>query len=339
MKNLSLLVPGLLGPLPELKDYAATVPRCNVLENWLARGEKISTSCTNYFQQLAELLSINKDFSIAHVSALIDGFDPSRGYWYRADPVHFKTEMDHAILLDHELLSVEQHEADALMDVFNAHFMEDGLQLFSRQPGRWYLQSAMPFEITATQLHDAIGRNVTHFLPQGKHAMRWRRFLNETQMLFHQQAVNVQRESLGKLAINSLWLWGEGNAMHYDDHKTFQWMMTNEPIATGLAKILNIETCALDEINSMAGLQGNGLLIIDELLSPASYGDVEKWGLALEKLCDLWIQPLQQLLRKGIVQQIDLYSAEGRLFRMTPRSHFKFWRRSPPLTSYICDNA
>ena len=106
MKHLSLLVPGLLGPLPELKQYSGIVPRCNVLEKWLSRGDVLSTSCFNYFQQLADLLSINKDFSIAYVSAMIDGFDPSQGYWYRADPVHFRADMDHAILLDHEMLDI-----------------------------------------------------------------------------------------------------------------------------------------------------------------------------------------------------------------------------------------
>ncbi|HEY9049954.1 MAG TPA: hypothetical protein VIQ03_00320 [Gammaproteobacteria bacterium] len=339
MKHLSLLVPGLLGPLPELKQYSGIVPRCNVLEKWLSRGDVLSTSCFNYFQQLADLLSINKDFSIAYVSAMIDGFDPSQGYWYRADPVHFRADMDHAILLDHEMLDIAQHEADKLIHLFNEHFMDDGLQLFSRHPARWYLQSTVPFDISATQLSDAIGRNVTHFLPQGEHALRWRRFLNETQMLFHEHAVNVERASSGKLAINSLWLWGEGQDMHYDDHKTFQWMMAKETVAVGLANILGIETSPLEEFNSMAGLQGNGLMIIDDLLSPASYGDVEKWGQALEKLCDLWLAPLQKLMQKGIVKQIDLYTAEGRQFVITPRSQYKFWRRTSPLTSYIADNA
>ena len=131
MKHLSLLVPGLLGPLPEIKEYTTAIPRCAVLEKWLARANVHSTNCHNYFHQLAELLSVNQDFSIAYVSALIDGFDPSSAYWYRADPVHFRADMDHAILLDHVLLDIAQHEADALIQLFNAHFMDDGLQLFS----------------------------------------------------------------------------------------------------------------------------------------------------------------------------------------------------------------
>ncbi|TNF38668.1 MAG: hypothetical protein EP315_00935 [Gammaproteobacteria bacterium] len=339
MKQLAVLVPGLLGPLPELQESTISVPRCDVLETWLARSEQHNTSCKNYYQQLAELLSINADFSIARVSAMVDGLDASNGYWYRADPVHFKTEMDHAILLDQHMLDILQHEAESLIDHFNRHFFDDGLRLVSRHPARWYLHTTSPLNIAATQLHEAIGRNVTHFLPRGEHALRWRRLLNETQMLFHEHDINTTREAQGKLTINSLWLWGEGAEMHYDDHKTFQWLMCNEPVAIGLASVLGIERCALDEFDSMAGLQGNGLMIIDDLLSPASYGDVEVWAQTLQNVCELWLRPLHRLLHKGVVQQINLYAADGRCFTMKRYDRFRFWRRQLPITAYIADAA
>jgi hypothetical protein len=41
-------------------------------------------------------------------------------------------------------------------------------------------------------------------MPQGENQLRWKKLLNEAQMMLHSAAVNQQS---GQLAINGIWVW------------------------------------------------------------------------------------------------------------------------------------
>lgn len=340
MSILSLVIPGLLGPLPELKESSIELPDCRVLSKWLSRSNKTQTSANNYYAQLAELFSIDKNYSITHASALTDQCDCSKGFWLRADPVHFKADLDHAILIDHQQLDILQSEADALVDAFNAHFKEDGVKLLSTHPYRWYLYSEQQLDIETTRLENSVGRNVNHFLPEGEYALKWRSFLNEAQMLFHMHDVNAQREQQGKLTINSLWLWGEGLSNQLPATASYNWVMTNEPVAQGLAissacKIVPVDT----SIDHLLEHKSHGLIVLDDIMGAASYGDVQACSDAIDFICQQWIEPLNNYLKKGFITEINLYSANGQLFKITKNSLRKFWKKTQPLKNFIVTHA
>ncbi len=336
MNTLALLIPGLLGPLPELAESNSSISGCAPLQKWLSRAHQQSTSASGYHDQLAQLFGVDRDFSITWASALYDGCDCSEGYWYRADPVHFKADIDHAILLDYHRLDIQADEASALTEAFNQHFAEDGLLLRAPHPQRWYLCSQQPLNIKSTHLHEAVGRNVQNFLPQGDHALNWRRNLNEAQMLFHIQQVNLQRAETGQLAINSLWLWGEGAWPQATDHAGWDWVMADDVVARGLAVATG--TCLLDLDDSLSEqLSGDsrGLVVIDDVLGPCSYGDVSAWLEAIEAMCQRWIEPINKLIKQGQIDSMELYSGEGRVFRFTKTDLYKFWRKTRTLTEFI----
>ena len=72
MNRLSLLIPGLLGPLPELNDSPLKAPACPSLQRWLAKGEMQLTGYADYFQQLATLLGLPANSALARVAARVD---------------------------------------------------------------------------------------------------------------------------------------------------------------------------------------------------------------------------------------------------------------------------
>ncbi|MCW9014447.1 MAG: hypothetical protein OQL06_11740 [Gammaproteobacteria bacterium] len=340
MKQISLLIPGLLGPLPELEASNSDLPQCAALQRWLTRGSKTQLQVKTYFQQLAQLFDAKLDYSVTQLSALADGCDCSQGYWYRADPVHFKTDIDHAILLDQHQLNVLQHEAEILAQYFNQHFVDDGLRLVPAHPHRWYLHCEQKLELTTTPLADAVGRDIKHFLPAGEHALNWRRLLNETQMLFHTNEINEQREASRQLTINSLWLWGEGEVFQAAEQVAWDWVMSNEPVASGMAIASHCQLLPFNNYpDSLVEQAGHGLLVIDDLMGPLSYGDVSAWSSALEKMCTQWIEPLNQLLTGRQLEQINLYSGDGRCYKITASKLKKFWLRPRPIKHFISCHA
>ncbi|MCW9006010.1 MAG: hypothetical protein OQK70_12170 [Gammaproteobacteria bacterium] len=336
MNKLALVIPGLLGPLPELEQYNKVSPDCAVLQKWLACAQTVKTASRNYYQLLAELFGINQDYSIALLSARVDDCRSSQGHWLRADPVHFKADIDHAILLDCNRLDIRDDEARALAAAFNEHFSDDGIELVVGHRHRWYLSFDKQMNIQTTSVHDAVGRNVNHFLPMGEDALNWRRLLNETQMLFHTHDVNVEREKKGQMTINSLWIWGEGNDLQADNNSQWDWLMSNEVTVNGLALGLGIKSILLDTKNDELQLpEGNGVMVLDQLIGPTSYGDVSAWVDAVEMLCQQWFDVLHRLLKSKQIQSLELYSADGRMFKLTASSLLKFWCRKQSIARYV----
>ncbi|MCW8956048.1 MAG: hypothetical protein OQL09_04135 [Gammaproteobacteria bacterium] len=340
MNTLSLVIPGLLGPLPELLEQPFSYEPCSILQRWLSRSSVDNASAQNYHDLLAELFGLTSDYSICYFTAVNDNCDISEGFWYRADPVHFKADIDHALLLDHHRLEVMADEAEQLIASFNQHFAEDGIRLMAPHPHRWYLQSEQALNLQTTRLAEAVGRNVNHFLPVGEGALNWRRLLNEAQMLFHMHDVNQQREQQQLLTINSLWLWGEGQDGKAQPQARWDWIISDEPFSRGLAAMAGIPVYSLEQgMLQLDSLQGKGLMVIDDMVGPTSYGDVAAWVVAVESLCEQYLQRLDGKLQSSHFDRVDLFSGEGRRFSILKTDRFKFWRRLRPLTQFVNTHA
>jgi hypothetical protein len=323
--KLDLIIPYLLTVPANTKS----LPHCALLETWLARASQKPAE-QNYFAQLFSLFGLPADVSPAWLSALADNCSQPERCW-RADPVHFQAGTDHAILLDNHRLAVQQAEADQLAESFNRHFAEEGLMLITPQPHRWYVQFKSDMRLTSTPLHQAIGRNVRHFLPQGEHGLQWRKWLNEAQMLFYTHPVNQQREAQGKLTINALWLWGEGmNAVA--TKSLLSEIFAEEVIAQGVAKLGN-HFC--QSVKDWSPRAGHSVLILDDLIAPASYGDADAWVEKFQAMCQHGLPRLHQALREGKISRLTLYPVDGRCFELHRNDLHKFWRWRKPLKHWM----
>jgi len=58
--------------------------------------------------------------------------------------------------------------------------------------------------------HDLTGQSVQDHVLRSEEAMPLMQITNASQLLFRRHPINLKRESEGKLAANSIWLWGQG---------------------------------------------------------------------------------------------------------------------------------
>ena len=335
--TLTLVVPGCCGPLPEktavLKYFDPALLKLP-LWNDLSRAAK-SSAADNFQQQLAALFAYPNDsnpFPYAALNLLGEGGAPATQVWLHADPVCMQADMDHAILFDAQSLQLADHEADQLLAELNAHFAQDGVALRRGSASHWYLSLTAHSEFVTSTLHDVVGRNVNQFLPTGSDAAHWKRFMNEAQMLLHASEVNQQREARGHLPVNSLWLWGEGRLSANASTVTspFNLVLSNNASARGLARINNVDCESVPSdvtatIELLAQVD-HPCLVLDDLFSSVSYGDVAVWQQQLSVLHDTWLQPLLRHAAKNHLP-VHLYVCNGSSYQLRARDKFMIWRR------------
>lgn len=329
MREMTLLAPGLLGPLPPMPS----VPRCPTLQTWLSRGSRYQQQGRDYFQTLAYLLCGDTDVAMAQASARAD--DISLTIQFRADPVHFRADRDHGVLIPGQLLAVREREAAALVDSFNTHFAEDGLRLDFTHPERWYLQLAEDLSLATTPIYEASGRDLQSHLPVGEHQVRWRQILNEAQMLLFQHPVNQARESSGQLSINSLWLWGEGQSQPRNS-TSFNRVYSDDLYARGLADLVGVACRPQGDFRQPREKHGQAELLVDTgLLEPASRGDIDAWWSAFQGFCEAVVEPLHEQLKQGGLDAVTLLPANGQSFHINRSRLRHFWRRPRSMHQWI----
>lgn len=340
MNQLNLVVPGLLGPfaneLPVYIKQQLNEPEFNVINKILSRADVSDTSADNYYSTLVQLINPKNDFSVCQLTSELDGIETSNECFYRADPVHFKAESDHAILIGPELVKPEMHEVDQLITSFNEHFAEDNISLHATNECRWYLKTNRPLSLNFSALDYALGRDIKHFMPQGEDELWWRKTVNEAQMLFFQHEVNQLRENQGLLSINGLWLWD----MKFDQKACVTGLSdklySNDAFAISLATSLDtsvrenreIEICSVDEIEQ---INSDTVLVLDELYETVCYGDVGVWLKDLKHFCDEDFKRVMKLLMSRKVDVINLYPCNGQVFKINRFNLFKFWRQNKTL--------
>lgn len=270
---------------------------------------------------------------LARLAAAEAGLDAAQGDWLFADPVHLRVDRDRALLADVGVMQVSQDEAAKLTEALNRHFGEDGLSFHPAQPGRWLLRSDKPLRASFTPLWDVVGEDINRHLPQGADGLAWSRMLNELQMLLYTQPVNDAREARGELAINSVWLWGEGEAGAWrppaprllaDDEALL-------PLASRTGMRADAAPFAFD------GLEPGDdcLLVLDALQAAAQYRDAWGWRETLERLERDWFAPMLSALRRRQLEQLTLIATGPAGFELTlrPADLWKFWKRALPLAA------
>lgn len=341
-----LLIPDLFWPEREFRDvyHALATP---ALERLLAKGrrhaESAPAAAVSAESWLCAQFGVDKqdDWPIAPYSLLADGGEPGRHHWLRADPVHLELEGGRLLLADSGTFSLSQQEAEGLTGSLNTHFSADGLSFHPLRPDRWYLRSATASEVQTTELAAAAGRSIGDLLPRGSDAQTWRTRLNDIQMLLHGHAVNEQRESAGKLPINSIWPWG-GGRLQAPVSAPCGAVWSGDPFAAGLAQAAQVAARKLPEdaaeLLHASASQGVNLILLDRLRGAARHGDAHAWREGLLQLERDWFAPLLEALRQERVGMVSLhgFGPAGVLSAETTRGDLRrFWRRITPIGTYV----
>lgn len=205
MNEAILLIPGLFPLIPD-KD----VPRLPHLEWVLAHGDCTLSTPARLLEQVQVALAATcrlPVLSLARTCATQAGLATHAPGWLCADPVHLQVEGDALLLVQRYGFSVQEEEAQLLLQSLNQHFAQEGLVFYALNPSRWLVGCALPPEIKTTHPLLRVGRNIDGYLPQGLQARRWRALFNEVQMLFHDHPVNLARQARGERTLSGVWFW------------------------------------------------------------------------------------------------------------------------------------
>ena len=329
--KLSLLVPGLCGPLPGLE---AIETAAGPLVALLCQADRQRVDARDYFGQLADSfgLKLAQGFPDAPLSLLGHGTDPGDHCWIHADPVNLLADMDRAVLADSQTLDIRRQEAEQLVRALNAHLAVDGITVLMADENDWFIRLD-GCDLSTTPLRSVAGRNINHRLPEGLAAPEWRRLLNELQMLLHICEVNTQREQRGQAPVNSLWLWGEG-VLPRPGSNDITCVYADDHAVSGLARLHRIPHAGLTDPIAVAERMreaGHTLVLIDQLDGPCNYSDTAAWLEAMLETVENWLEPLRQVAA-GLDVELDIYPCNGVRYHFSHNNKMNirklmFWKK------------
>ena len=130
--------------------------------------------------------------------------------WGLLTPGHWLMGRETLTLLDPAQLQLSEAESRAFLEVLRPWFEEEGWTLVYAAPTRWYAAHPSLAGLPTASLDRVIGRNPDVWMPDHAQARLVKRLQNEVQMLMYENPLNEQRESAGRLTLNSFWLSGTG---------------------------------------------------------------------------------------------------------------------------------
>ncbi|GAB7126926.1 hypothetical protein JCM19000A_14330 [Silvimonas sp. JCM 19000] len=322
--NPHLVLPHASWPDPALQSQISAQLQLPALATLFGKGQRQSVPAQAWSSWLHMQFG---SAAAAPLTLALDLPDAAPGYWLRADPVHLHVGRDQLSLQDARTLDISQNDANALVLALNGLFKQDGWTFHAPHPNRWYLQLAADPQLQFTPLDEVIGLNIDPFLPRGPDAMNWHRALNELQMLLYTHATNDVREALGKLSINSIWLWGGGAwPMPALPQQTDRVVWSDDDIVQGLTRASGGTALAMP-----AGAQDlparPGLVIVDSLAAAVRANDAQAWYAAWQALEQHWFAPLLAGLQEGSVSSVTLTAPDaGWQVRTDASLRWRFWQ-------------
>ncbi len=322
---LDLLIPDLLrapGPLP-----APTLPS---LEKWLARAgiARVPGGTVAW---------LGTAFGLAHpipVAAIETG---GAGAWLRADPVHLMVGREGVQLLPAAALGIAEDEAGALVEALNAHFRDDSLVFVASAADRWHVRVPVDEVPRALAPEEARGLEVALVFPEGGGSISWRRALTEAQMVLAADGVNERRESAGKPAVNSVWLWG-GGSLPAQAASPYRWIASTDAFVRGLARLTATPAATLPAtIAEIPDPPEGGAMLVElaGLRAAIDGADGAAWREEALRLERDWFARLGSAIpRFGRVRLILPAATDTMVATLDGAARWRFLRGAKPLASY-----
>ena len=123
---------------------------------------------------------------------------------FHVAPVHLVADWDVLRLFQFEQGEIPIEIQQQLIELLLPLFEEEGMLLQYQSDLCWQLQLPTREPVQTTPIDWATGGNLLSVMPQGENQLRWKKLLNEAQMMLHSAPVNQQS---GQLAINGVWVW------------------------------------------------------------------------------------------------------------------------------------
>ena len=302
------------------------------LERWLDTPEALPETLQKLLAR-AQIASLEGDVPIASAlglkniaaaplcrladdnSAGLDSTD-EEAYWLRFDPVYLLPDLTAVWIHSPAELDGSAQALAPLLEEFGRMFEAEGIDgQFCPSKSYGLIQLAEPPDSDFIPLSRVIGRRLDEVLPSGSDQMRWRRMLNESQMIFHQFRAldDTRQQGLG------LWFWGSGRLPTPPLLKDAR-MLAAKSVETltdewrGLARWMRLEIVEQFEYQPFSGTR----IVHAEVADSAD---------ALMQLEQRWIRPAWQALSTGSLHQLMLVGTD-RAWTAGRFDRWAFWRRA-----------
>lgn len=254
--------------------------------------------------------------------------------------VHLQLGRDRLVLAAEAAVPLSEAHALALAATANAHFRADGLELVVQTPLVWTLSAlddrgrARVAELSTLQCHSARmaeGRSIDAWSPRGPAQSRWRAFLSELQMCWHEHAVNEERAAHGLAPVNSAWLEGYAGT---PSERPFGFVLTTDEAVSGLGLASGAEVSACPpgaRVEDIVRLLSIRETAGDVLVDPGGWrhadvqGDAQRWQQAWQRL-DQLIDKLHTTSER-ITRLVLTGERDALVFDARPRPAWLPWSR------------
>lgn len=180
---------------------------------WLSRGEVVARR-----QERERMLDVLDEIGVPAPSAGLAalrylgqrGAFPT-GWLAAADPAHLETRLRHLVVRPFRPGDVGDDELAAIAMTIREVLADDGTDIEPVESAG-YLRAPAPMATATCSAESAAGRLPDEFMPAGAAASSFHRLQSEIQMLLHDHPVNEERRRRGAPVINTLWIWGGGEA-------------------------------------------------------------------------------------------------------------------------------
>ena len=246
--------------------------------------------------------------------------DRSAAWMAAVDPVHLEARLDHLCL---HALHGQQMPMSDLRPIFDYLQLTFGSEqfAFARIGHQAYLRGDREMASARVSAKFADGQPPDEFMPRrgGKDdgTESHHRLVSEAQMALHEHKINIERENAGRLAANSIWIWGGGMAAEATVEPIMP-LFGNDPLfkgywlsRTGLAQPWpkNFESCTR--------LTEDGFVAVTPEITVDGQPEAP----------DRYLQELKDLLKSKKINRLTLLFRDGLRIDLKARDAYRLWRR------------
>lgn len=287
------------------------------LARLLARADFVAEATQGRKAQLQRYFDVlPRHCPEAPITRELDAGDSIAHAWLRADPAYVQADMASGRMLACGDMGLSAADCDALLQPLRPLFGDEGFPISAPVPQRWYLmvprESKLPL-FSAPE--DVLGDDLHAHMPEGDAGRRWRRLLNEAQVILHNHPLNAQRIARGRPPVNSLWFWG-GGVLPDHVRTDYRNVFGEEALLLGLCKLASVVVRPVPMHLAASPLELDTLVDLREMRELAVFERD-------------WLLPAVAGLRKPDSLLLDF--ADGARHTIRRGQQWRFWRR--PLAS------
>ncbi|MCU7836829.1 MAG: hypothetical protein KZQ83_16460 [gamma proteobacterium symbiont of Taylorina sp.] len=355
-KQVSLIVPDLFDPVPDLKQLPASeLPELTAFSTLLSRGTltKKIIPYNDYYSCLFNELGYSHQnnatqLPIAGFSYLFDIKTSTtkhclkKNVWImRADPCFMAPDRDQLLLAETKI-SISQDEAEQLVSEINQFYQDIAEEYFWQlvfiSPQRWYIVSDKAINLHSTAPEKVLMQPLKSFLYSGEDSQHWINLSNEFQMILHQSSVNKERQKQGKIPVNSIWFWGAGESIDNIDNvqneQSNVLIYTDNIIAKGLCQLNHYSYADLSG-GYLLSEQQHVIYIIDDFMQAAQNRDIFSRVGLLQQFEKQYLEPLLKDIKSGKITEVQLISPTGKRLLFTKKLIKRWWKRIKPYHTFL----